>query len=65
MLQQELPLAGQQQRPALFMPPDKAQAHQVFPLGLRGEAPQIPGLDELAPAQQLQNINVPLAEDHL
>jgi hypothetical protein len=47
------------------MPPDKAQAHQVFPLGLRGEAPQIPGLDELAPAQQLQNINVPLAEDHL
>lgn len=64
MFQKELPLAGEQQRPALFVTPDEAQAHEVFPLRFRSDAPQIPGLDELAPAQQLQNINVPMAENH-
>ena len=64
MLQKELPLAGEQQRPALFVPPNEAHAHEVFPIPLRGDSPQVPGLNELAPAQQLQNINVPMAENH-
>jgi len=29
VLQQELPLAGEQQRPALFMKPDHSQRHKI------------------------------------